>query len=94
MTAVSALDTPPLPSPAPQSAGSAPYTVTLARDEDDVRAAQRLRWVAIVQNDAAVLQMGDDTLKKMAAELVLSIRLSATIDWNLKESVRAAMRRR
>lgn len=47
---------------------------------------------AIVQNDAAVLQMGDDTLKKMAAELVLSIRLSATIDWNLKESVRAAMR--
>ena len=47
---------------------------------------------AIVQNDAAVLQMGDDTLKKMAAELVQSIRQSATIDWNLKESVRAAMR--
>jgi type I restriction enzyme R subunit len=47
---------------------------------------------AIVQNDAAVLQMGDDTLRKMAAELVQSIRQSATIDWNLKESVRAAMR--
>lgn len=47
---------------------------------------------AIVQNDAAVLQMGDETLKKMAAELVQSIRQSATIDWNLKESVRATMR--
>ncbi|QYX75791.1 GNAT family N-acetyltransferase [Streptomyces akebiae] len=43
MTAVSALDTPPPPSPAPQSADPTAYTVTLARDEDDVRAAQRLR---------------------------------------------------
>jgi putative hemolysin len=40
MTAVSALDTPPLPSP---SAVPTRYTVTLARDEADVRAAQRLR---------------------------------------------------
>jgi type I restriction enzyme R subunit len=47
---------------------------------------------AIVQNEAAVLEMGDDVLKKMAAELVASIRQNATIDWNLKESVRAAMR--
>jgi type I restriction enzyme R subunit len=47
---------------------------------------------AIVQNDAAVLQMGDDTLKKIARELVQAVRESATIDWNLKENVRAAMR--
>jgi type I restriction enzyme R subunit len=47
---------------------------------------------AIVQNDAAVLEMGDETLRRMAAELVTSIRQSATIDWSLKESVRAAMR--
>ncbi len=47
---------------------------------------------AIVQNDEAVLQMGDDVLKRMAAELVDSIRQNATIDWNLKESVRATMR--
>lgn len=45
-----------------------------------------------VQNDEAVLQMGDELLKKMAAELVVSIRQNATIDWNLKESVRATMR--
>ncbi|MGV0838486.1 type I restriction endonuclease subunit R [Mycolicibacterium thermoresistibile] len=47
---------------------------------------------AIVQNDSAVLEMGDATLKKMTHELVQAVRSSATIDWNLKESVRAAMR--
>lgn len=43
-------------------------------------------------NDAAVLELGDDTLKKIAHELVAAVRASATIDWNLKDSVRAAMR--
>ncbi|SHV15042.1 HsdR family type I site-specific deoxyribonuclease [Mycobacteroides abscessus subsp. abscessus] len=47
---------------------------------------------AIVQNDAAVLEMGDETLKKIAHELVTAVRSSATIDWNLKDSVKAAMR--
>jgi type I restriction enzyme R subunit len=47
---------------------------------------------AVVQNDSAVLQMGDDTLKKIARELVKAVRDSAAIDWNLKESVRADMR--
>jgi type I restriction enzyme, R subunit len=56
--------------------------------------AEAAFYDAIVQDDATVLQMGDDILKKMAAELVRSIRQSATIDWTLKESVRAAMRAR
>jgi type I restriction enzyme R subunit len=47
---------------------------------------------AIVQNDSAVLQLGDDTLKKIAHELVAAVRQSATIDWNLKDSARAEMR--
>lgn len=47
---------------------------------------------AIATNDAAVLELGDDTLKKIAHELVAAVRASATIDWNLKDSVRAAMR--
>jgi type I restriction enzyme R subunit len=54
--------------------------------------AQAAFYDAVVQNDAAVLKMGDDTLKKIAAELVTSVRQSATIDWNLKDSVQAAMR--
>ncbi len=36
--------------------------------------------------------MGDATLKKMTRELVEAVRSSATIDWNLKDSVKAAMR--
>ncbi len=47
---------------------------------------------AIAQNEAAVLELGDETLKKIATELVTAVRSSVTIDWNLKESVRAAMR--
>jgi type I restriction enzyme R subunit len=47
---------------------------------------------AIVQNDAAVLELGDETLKKIARDLVKAVRSSATIDWNLKDSVRAEMR--
>ncbi len=56
--------------------------------------AEAAFYDAIVQNEAAVLQMGDETLKKIAADLVYSVRQSVTIDWNLKESVRAAMRTR
>ena len=47
---------------------------------------------AIVQNDAAVLELGDDVLKEIARKLVKTVQESATIDWNLKDSVRAAMR--
>ena len=47
---------------------------------------------AIVQNDAAVLEMGDATLKKIAVDLVLAVRTSVVIDWDQKESVRASMR--
>jgi len=47
---------------------------------------------AIVQNDAAVLEMGDETLKKIAHDLVNAVRSSATIDWNVKDSVKAEMR--
>ena len=47
---------------------------------------------AIAQNESAVLELGDETLKKIAIELVGAVRSSVTIDWNLKESVRAAMR--
>jgi len=47
---------------------------------------------AVVQNDSAVLELGDEVLKEIARKLVKTIQESATIDWNLKDSVRAAMR--
>ena len=54
--------------------------------------AEAAFYDAIVHNDAAVLEMGDDTLKRISVDLVHSVRASVTIDWNLKESVRAGMR--
>ena len=54
--------------------------------------AEAAFYDAIVQNDSAILQMGDDVLKKIAVDLVVAVQQSATIDWSLKESVRAAMR--
>ncbi|KJF16616.1 hypothetical protein AXFE_24780 [Acidithrix ferrooxidans] len=54
--------------------------------------AEAAFYDAIVQNDAAILTMGDDTLKKIAADLVTQVQNSITIDWNFKASVKAEMR--
>jgi type I restriction enzyme R subunit len=47
---------------------------------------------ALETNDSAVAVLGDATLKKIAQELVSTVRRNATIDWNLRESARAKMR--
>ena len=49
---------------------------------------------AIRQNEPAVLELGDETLKAIAQKLVVAVRESATIDWDVKETVRASMRAR
>jgi len=49
---------------------------------------------ALDVNDTAVQVLGDDTLKQIAMELTRQIRASVTIDWTVKESVRADIRRR
>lgn len=46
----------------------------------------------IVQNDAAVMELGDEVIKAIARELVITVRESATFDWSFRESVRAAIR--
>lgn len=47
---------------------------------------------ALEVNDSAVKVLGDDTLKDIARELVQSVRENATIDWTMKENVRARLR--
>lgn len=49
---------------------------------------------AVIQNDAAIMELGDETLKTIAKKLVTTVRNSKTIDWIQKESVRAKMRSR
>jgi type I restriction enzyme R subunit len=47
---------------------------------------------ALEVNDSAVKVLGDDTLKAIARELVETVRRNVTIDWSVKESVRAKLR--
>lgn len=47
---------------------------------------------ALANNKSAVDDLGDETLKAIARELADRIRKSATIDWTIKETVRAEMR--
>ena len=47
---------------------------------------------ALAMNEAAVRDLGDETLKKIAVELTISLRRSITVDWAKRETVRAKLR--
>ena len=47
---------------------------------------------ALEVNDSAVKVLGDETLRTIARELVETVRKNVTIDWTVKESVRAKLR--
>ncbi len=48
---------------------------------------------ALGVNDSAVAVLGDEVLCRIAGELVETVRNSVTIDWTLRENVRADIRR-
>ena len=47
---------------------------------------------ALETNDSAVRVLGDETLRDIARELVETVRGNVTIDWTLRENVRAQLR--
>jgi type I restriction enzyme R subunit len=47
---------------------------------------------ALEANDSAVKVLGDDTLKAIARELVATVRKNVTIDWTVRDNVRAQLR--
>ena len=47
---------------------------------------------ALETNDSAVQVLGDDALRAIAQELVATVRANVTIDWTLRENVRAQLR--
>ena len=47
---------------------------------------------ALETNDSAVQVLGDETLRLIARELVETVRSNVTIDWTLRENVRAQLR--
>ena len=47
---------------------------------------------ALETNDSAVKVLGDETLREIAQQLVETVRRNVTIDWTLRENVRARLR--
>jgi len=60
---------------------------TLGLSDDEVAF-----YDALEVNDSAVKVLGEPTLKAIARELVETVRKSVTIDWTLRENVRAQLR--
>ena len=50
-------------------------------------------YSALGTNDSAVQVLGDETLRDIARGLVDTVRRNVTIDWTLRENVRANLRR-
>ncbi|MBL9076027.1 MAG: type I restriction endonuclease subunit R [Planctomycetes bacterium] len=64
-----------------------------ARGEDLGLSSDELAFYdALEVNDSAVKVLGDDTLKTIARELVETVKRNVSIDWTVKESVRAKLR--
>jgi type I restriction enzyme R subunit len=75
--------------------------IALARDMREANArGEKLRlteeelafYDALETNDSAVKVLGDETLCRIAQELVQTVRANVTIDWTLRETVRAQLR--
>ncbi|OLB14687.1 MAG: DEAD/DEAH box helicase [Gammaproteobacteria bacterium 13_2_20CM_66_19] len=47
---------------------------------------------ALETNDSAVKVLGDETLRRIARELVATVRRNVTIDWTIRDNVRAQLR--
>jgi len=47
---------------------------------------------ALETNDSAVRILGDETLRKIAQELVKTVRANVTIDWTVRENIKAQLR--
>ncbi len=59
----------------------------LGLTDDEVRF-----YDALTDNDSAVRELLDETLKRIAHELTESLRQNLTVDWSVRESVRAKLR--
>jgi type I restriction enzyme, R subunit len=59
----------------------------LGLSDDEVRF-----YDALANNESAVRELTDETLKKIAHELTENLRANVTVDWSKRESVRASLR--
>ncbi|KGJ88382.1 type I restriction endonuclease subunit R [Colwellia psychrerythraea] len=68
--------------------------------EEDLAQAEKLGmnpdeiafYRALIQNESAVKELGDDQLRGLAIEITQKLRKSTTVDWQKRDSVRARLR--
>ena len=69
------------------------FQAELARDESlGLSPAEVAFYDALANNESAARELGDEVLKKIAIELTEKLRNSTTVDWQIRESVRARLR--
>jgi type I restriction enzyme, R subunit len=61
-------------------------------DDLGLSEAELAFYDALEVNDSAVKVLGDENLKAIARELVEKVRSNVSIDWTMRESVRAKLR--
>jgi type I restriction enzyme R subunit len=61
-------------------------------DEQGLTEEEIAFYDALAENESAVQVMGDDQLRVIAHELLVSLRENVTVDWAHRESARARMR--
>jgi len=69
------------------------FKVAMDRGEEmGLNDAELAFYDSLETNDSAVMELGDETLKSIARDLVKAVRNSVTIDWTRKDSVKAKIR--
>ncbi|KAA0876456.1 type I restriction endonuclease subunit R [Nitrincola tapanii] len=69
------------------------FQAELARDEAlGLNPDEVAFYDALANNESAVRELGDEILKTIAIELTQKLRASTTVDWQVRESVRARLR--
>jgi type I restriction enzyme R subunit len=69
------------------------FQAQMSREQDlGLNADEVAFFDALANNESAVRELGDETLKKIAQEVTEKLRNSATVDWQVRESVRARLR--
>jgi type I restriction enzyme R subunit len=75
--------------------------INLAKEmEEDLAQAEKLGmnpdeiafYRALIQNESAVKELGDDQLRGLAIEITEKLRKSTTVDWQKRDNVRARLR--
>lgn len=61
-------------------------------EEVGLNDAELAFYDALETNEASVRELGDEVLRKIAIELTNSLRKSVTVDWSVRDTVRARLR--